>query len=306
MFDGLHIGLSSLQTQKKSIETTGHNIANANNEDYSRQRAIQTAKQPNLIPGGNFMMGSGVKVEDIQRIQDQFINQQVREESQESGYWNQIQQGMERIEYIFNEPSDSGLQSAFESFWNSLQDLNANPNDTATRAAVKNQGMVLAKSFRNINEQMMDYKRALNGDVEKTVSEINSITDRISRYNKQISTALASNNTPNDLLDKREALYNELNELISVKGSVDNVGNLNITVDGKKLVSKYDTNELETVANGTYEDTIAIDINGTKVDVSPDSGELKGIMDVRDEEIISYLDTVDDIAENFVAKFNEK
>src|SRR6056297_3978446 len=287
MFDGIHIGLSALQTQKKSIETTGHNIANANNEDYSRQRAIQTAKEPNLLAGSNFMQGSGVKVEDIQRIQDQFINQQVREESQESGYWNQIQQGMERIEYIFNEPSDSGLQSAFESFWNSLQDLNSNPNDTATRAAVKNQGMVLAKSFRNINEQMIDYKRALNNDVEKTVSEINSITDRISRYNKQITTALASNNTPNDLLDKREALYNELNELISVKGSVDKVGNLNITVDGKKLVSKFDTNELKISANGTYEDNIAIDINGTEIGVEPDSGEIKGIMDVRDNEIPS-------------------
>jgi|AntRauTorckE6833_2_1112554.scaffolds.fasta_scaffold00428_13 flagellar hook-associated protein 1 FlgK len=306
MFDGIHIGLSSLQTQKKSIETTGHNIANANNENYSRQRTIQTAKQPNLVPGSDFMMGSGVKVEDIQRIQDQFINQQVREESQESGYWNQIQQGMERIEYIFNEPSDSGLQSAFESFWNSLQDLNSNPNDTATRAAVKNQGLVLAKSFRNINEQMMDYKRALNNDVEKTVSEINSITDRISRYNKQITTALASNNTPNDLLDKREALYNELNELISVKGSVDKVGNLNITVDGKKLVSKFDTNELKISANGTYEDNIAIDINGTEIGVEPDSGEIKGIMDVRDNEIPSYLETLDQIAYNFADEFNEK
>ena len=306
MFDGIHIGLSSLQTQKKSIETTGHNIANANNENYTRQRTIQTAKQPNLVPGSDFMMGSGVKVEDIQRIRDDFINQQVREESQESGYWNQIQQGMERIEYIFNEPSDSGLQSAFESFWNSLQDLNSNPNDTATRAAVKNQGMVLAKSFRNINEQMMDYKRALNNDVEKTVSEINSITDRISRYNKQITTALASNNTPNDLLDKREALYNELNELISVKGSVDKVGNLNITVDGKKLVSKFDTNELKISANGTYEDNIVIDINGTEIGVEPDTGEIKGIMDVRDNEIPSYLETLDNIAYEFTNKFNEK
>jgi len=306
MFDGIHIGLSALQTQKKSIETTGHNIANANNEDYSRQRVIQTAKEPNILPGSNFMQGTGVKVKDIQRIRDQFINQQVREESQESGYWKQVQQGMERIEYIFNEPSDSGLQSAFDKFWNSLQDLNTYPNDTATRAAVKNQGMVLSKAFRNINEQMMDYKRSLNDDLSKKVSEINSIADRISRYNKQITTALASNNTPNDLLDKREALFNDLNELISVKGKTDDVGNLNITVDGKKLVSKFDTNELKTVQNGTYEDNLIVDINGNQVSVKPETGEVKGIMDVRDTEIPNYLNKLDDMAESFANKFNEK
>lgn len=306
MFDGLNIGLSALQTQKKSIETTGHNIANANNRDYSRQRAVQTAKQPNLLSGSNFMMGSGVKVEDIQRIRDEFINQQVREESQEAGYWNQIQQGMERLEYIFNEPSDSGLQSAFDSFWNSLQDLNTYPNDTATRAAVKNQGMVLTKAFRNINEQMADYKRSLNNDFDKTISEINSIADRISRYNKQITTAIASNHTPNDLLDKREALYNELNELISVKGSVDKVGNLNITLDGKKLVNKFDTNTLKSVQNGTYEDKIMVDINGINIEVNPSGGEIKGIMDIRDQEIPNYLDTLDNLAQKFADKFNEK
>lgn len=306
MFDGIHTGLSALQTQKKSIETTGHNIANANNEDYSRQRVIQTAKEPNTLPGSNFMQGTGVKVADIRRIQDQFINQQVREESQESGYWEQIQSGMERIEYILNEPSDSGLQSAFDKFWNSLQDLNTHPNDTATRAAVKNQGMVLTKAFRNINEQMMDYKRSLNSDLEKKVSEVNSIADRISRYNKQITTALASNNTPNDLLDKREALFNELNELATVKGKTDKVGNLNITIDGKKLVSKFDTNKLETDQKGTYEDKVVLDINGNKVNVRPETGGIRGIMDVRDQEIPNYLDTLDDIAKNFAEKFNGK
>lgn len=306
MFDGLHIGLSALKTQKKSIETTGHNIANANNEDFSRQKAVQTTKQPNLLPGSDFQMGSGVKVADIERIQDEFINQQVREESQEAGYWDQIQQGMERIEYIFNEPSDSGLQSAFDSFWNSLQDLNSNPSDTATRSAVKNQGMVLTKAFRNINEQMSDYKRSLNGDVDKTVNEINSIADRISKYNKQITTALASNNKPNDLLDKREALFDELNELVSVKGSKDDIGNLNITVDGKKLVSKFDTNTLKTKKHGTYEDKVVANLNGNEVEVNPQGGELKGIMEVRDTEISNYLDKVDDMAKGLVDQFNKK
>ncbi len=306
MFDGLHIGLSALQAQKKSIETTGHNIANANNEDFSRQKAVQTTKQPNLLPGSDFQKGSGVKVADIERIQDEFINQQVREESQEAGYWNQIQQGMERVESILNEPSDSGLQSAFDSFWNSLQDLNTNPSDTATRAAVKNQGMVLTKAFRNINEQMADYKRSLNGDVDKTVNEINSIADRISKYNKQITTALASNNKPNDLLDKREALFNELNELVSVKGSKDKIGNLNITVDGKKLVSKFDTNTLKTQKHGTYEDKIVANLNGNEVEVNPQGGELKGIMEVRDTEIPNYLDKVDDMAKGLEKQFNKK
>ncbi|MFW6309440.1 MAG: flagellar basal body protein, partial [bacterium] len=85
LFSSINTGLRALQTQKKSLDTTGHNIANANNEDYSRQKAVQSATEPhpppaieNPVEAGQ--IGTGVKVSEIKRMRDEFIDTQIREE----------------------------------------------------------------------------------------------------------------------------------------------------------------------------------------------------------------------------------
>jgi len=127
IFSGLHVGLRALETQRKSLDVTGHNIANANNENYNKQRAIHKASYPYTAPGlsnhgGAGQFGTGVEIAEVERVKDQFINSQIFNETQTSGYWEEMQRGLEKVEYILNEPSDSGIDSSINQFWNSLQD----------------------------------------------------------------------------------------------------------------------------------------------------------------------------------------
>ncbi len=312
IFNGFNIGLRALQTQKKSLDITGHNIANANNEEYSRQRAIHSATKPRSVPGmqspgGPGQIGTGVEIEKIERIKDVFIDQQIREESQEKGYWDKLQQGLERIEFTFNEPSDSSLKTALNLFWNSLQDLSNRPVDTATRQTVKSRASVLTDSFHTLYDQLMDYKSSLNTDVRSKVDKINSIARRIGDLNNQITSIISSDQAPNDLLDKRDALFNELNQLINVQGRTDQMGGLSIAIGGVRLVSGSDVNELtvETEQRNEfqYEDRVLFANTGEEVNI--ESGEMKGIIDVRDREIDEYIYRLDNIAAGLAERFNE-
>ena len=46
IFNSLHIGYSGLNAAQVGINTTGHNITNAETEGYTRQRVIQSAATP--------------------------------------------------------------------------------------------------------------------------------------------------------------------------------------------------------------------------------------------------------------------
>ena len=102
-FGGIEIGKKALQAQQKAMNVTGHNIANANNENYSRQRAIQSATDPHPYPAlynntGAGQIGTGVEVSKIERIRDQFVDQRLRGENQDLGKWSMIKEKMKEVE----------------------------------------------------------------------------------------------------------------------------------------------------------------------------------------------------------------
>lgn len=310
-FNGINIGYKALQVQKKSLDITGHNIANANNEGYTRQRAIHNATTPHPMPGlytptGAGQMGTGVEISEIERIKDEFIESQIREESQEQGYWEKRSEGMNRIEMIFNEPSDSSLNSAIGNFWQSLQDLSNQPEDPATRATVRQRGMVLVDSFHTLYDQLNDYQRALNSDVESTVSNINSLTRRIADLNKQIVGIKGTGNVPNDLLDERDVLFTELNKKIDVQGKIDDRGNLHVSAGGISLVAGVEVQELTVQADTSsnkYQDKVVFKNSGEELDLR--SGELAGIIYIRDTELENYKNKLDNLAQGFLDRFNK-
>ncbi len=311
-FSGINTALRALQTQQRSLDITGHNIANANNEEYSRQRAVHSATDPFPYPGMNMpniagQVGTGVEISEIQRIRDDFIDQQIRGESQDLGKWNKIYEGINRIELTFNEPSESGLSQSLDDFWQSLQDLSNYPEDEAARSTVQQRGQALVDTFNSLNSQLTDYKRSLNDDVNSVVDEINSLSTRIADLNNQISRIEATGNKANDLLDRRNALFNQLNEKIDVSGHIDDRNRLNISLGGTNLVSGNRVEELAIEPARTqedlYQDKIVFATNGKEADIG--KGELAGILEIRDNAINQYQVHLDKIAFNLAHRFNE-
>src|SRR5690625_1772986 len=145
-FHGLEMAKQALFAQRSALYTTGHNISNANTEGYSRQRVnFETmspypagARNRPEIPG---QMGTGVKAGSIERVRDQFLDNQFRAENGKSGYWETMSHALGRMENILNEPSESGLSHTMNQFWESLQDLGVSPDNSGARSVVAQRGL---------------------------------------------------------------------------------------------------------------------------------------------------------------------
>jgi len=329
LFNTINIGLKGLQAQKKSLDTTSHNISNANTEGYSRQRAVHSTTDPYTVPGmgmpeGAGQVGTGVEISEINRIKDQFIEGQIREKKQSQSYWNKKSEGLSRIENILNEPSDNNLSAAFDRFWQSLQDLSNNPEDSAVRSTVKERAKTLVDSFHSLEEQLTDYKKSLNKDVETTINEINSLGKRIADLNKQIAHIKGAGKNPNDLMDTRDKLIEELNQKVNVRtreidlGKKNNgnnkdssyiKGNINISIGGMSFVNGDSVNELKTVSVPGSPNEDSIEFEGLGRGPKIKSGELDALLELRggrDEEIIpNQIDELDKIAKTFAEEFNK-
>ena len=137
LLSALNTGKISLSTNQKAIEVTGNNIANVNNEDYSRQTP-ELSPTPTLNYKGYFI-GTGVKISDITRSQDIFVTNQLQEKFADYGEANAKSNPLSELERVFS-ISEEGLATEIDKFFDSWQELSANPGGATERQMVIQQG----------------------------------------------------------------------------------------------------------------------------------------------------------------------
>src|SRR3954470_8607198 len=117
----LSIARNAMQTQQLAMQTTGHNIANANTVGYSAQSVRLAAQTPQSFPYG--YEGTGVSVQGITRARDALLDPRYRTSFPNQGQYSTTSDIMGRVESVFGEPSDSSLSSVLDAFWSSWSDL---------------------------------------------------------------------------------------------------------------------------------------------------------------------------------------
>lgn len=306
-FTTIETALRALRAQQKSMQVTGHNIANANTEGYSRQRAIHATTSPYTVPGlmapaGAGQVGTGVKIEQIMRIKDDFITARLNHELQNLGAWEARKDYLSQIEMVLNEPSENGLRSLLDKFWNAWQELSNNPDSQGVRSAVKQQALTLIDGFHHTYQQLQELRQDINHDIGINVTKINTVGEKIAQLNKQIVAVEAdSRKNANDLRDKRDLLVKQLSELINVQTYEDSRGNLNLSIGGVSFVSGDHYNQIGLQDAGGVDRPIWTHLG---VDVNITSGKLKGALDVRDNELPNYLQQLDNLAAALINEVN--
>jgi len=221
-FHGLETVKRGMFTQQSALYTTGHNIANANTPGYSRQRVnfVQTNAYPSpsmnmpQLPG---QLGTGVTAGSIQRVRENFLDIQYRLENNKLGYYGMLSESLGKMEQIMNEPSDSGLHSVMEKFWNSLQDLASHTENTGARDVVASTGQMVADTLNYYHSSLTRIQNDLGNEITVKVKEINDIVARIENINRQIADVEPNGYLPNDLYDKRDLLVDELSKYMNIK-----------------------------------------------------------------------------------------
>jgi flagellar hook-associated protein 1 FlgK len=300
---GFEIGKRALLSQQFSLNLTGHNIANVNTPGFTRQQAIMVSTEPLRSASGNF--GTGVEVTGIRRLRTLFLDGQYRQESQSLGRWETLSNSWGQIERVYSEPSDTGFSSFMDNFWNSWQDLAANPDSLAARVAVKEQASLVINSMHQLDEQLKDFQQSLDEDIQKTVQYINTIGHQLASLNDSIATAELTGHAANDLRDRRDYLVDELSQYVNVDVLEQSGGSYTVHIGSMALVDGTDVSELRTEVveqSATVIHTVQFANSSARPEIT--DGKLAGLLEARDEVVPERVNELDELAVALVENIN--
>lgn len=309
LFESLSVATRGLSASQLGINVTGQNISNASTEGYSRKRIEQSS---DWRRDGSFgQMGFGVDVYSIARVRDQFIDRQLNSETTRLGYYKQVDTSYERIENVFSEPSDYGLNTLLDNFWNSWSDLANNPSDASARETLRSDAQTLTGQFHYITQQLHTYKETINDEIASNVDRINEITTEIHKCNVVIAGSEGTTGQiANDTRDQRDKLLNELASIVDVDYTEDEHGILTVTTNGSMLVSTGSCYQLEmTRSQVTSEDgfeysQVGIKFGQNQKEFVPRDGKIKALLETRDETIPEYESYLNQMAKSLVTSVN--
>lgn len=305
-FFGLDIGVSALHTAQQLLDTAAHNVANANTKGYSRQRVSVVQAAPYTFPAFNRtglpgQIGSGVTVSSITRVRDTFLDLQVQTQTSLQGEWDTRQQELSKIETIFPEPSTSGLGNVISKYWSAWQDLASNPTSAAARTALAEQSASLAMEFNRDSTQLGMIASGIDTQVGQQIITVNALAKQIASLNGQIQRVTVTGDHPNDLLDQRELLIEQLCAIVPATVATHDDGTITVLVGGTDLVSNINAREIvaSTDASGHTQPTWA---DGGAVALP--SGQMKALLDVRDKDLAGYRSSLDTLAKGIADATN--
>jgi flagellar hook-associated protein 1 FlgK len=214
IFNGLHIGYSGLSASQLAINTTSHNITNAETEGYTRQRVVQQSTTPvgAIIPGAQ---GNGTQVKEITRIHDEFVFARYSSESENKEFSDFQRQTLEELSTYFPEIENVGIKFDMQEYFNLWGDLSINPDNQAVKVALAQQTRVLSQDIQETKTQITDLQLTLNDQMKVAADEINKIAQQIANLNGAITdTEAIEGQHANDLRDQRGVLEIALSKLV--------------------------------------------------------------------------------------------
>ncbi len=297
----LNIGSGALDASQAELDTTAHNIANANTQGYTRQRVMTQASDPLQTTYG--YLGTGVEVTGVEGVRNDYVNEQVTNLNSDLSQANIDQQTLSTVSGIFNETSTStgGLTSQLNALFSAFQTLSQSPEDAGVRQTVLQAGMNVASTFNTLNNQLQNAKYSVAQQVGSDVQNINQLAGTIANINQQILANAGSSRNSSDLQDQLNNAVTQLSNLINVKVVTDANGTENVTAGGAVLVAAGSAFQFKMTQTATG---ITVGRSDSSVPATLASGELGGLINSYDNQIPAYSEQLDNIAATLVKTVN--
>jgi flagellar hook-associated protein 1 len=301
----MDVGRRSLMNSQTALQTTAHNVANKSTEGYSRQRVDLVSNLP--IGEGKVRIGMGARAGSVTRTSNEYLEKQLEREGNQMGFYNSRSEMLSRVEQVYNEQVNKGLNHSLGNFFNSFRELSNNPESLATRTQVKESAEYLAKDFQRVHGQMTEIQRDADFRITVKVEEVNQLTKEIANLNEKIQSVEIAGANANDERDRRDLLVKQLSEKVNIRYAEGDGGALTITAGNTAvLVSGHSSRELIVAStpgnDGKREGNVDILYKSTEhstpVNVTRQmtGGEIGGLIDVRDNVANKMIEGMDDLA----------
>jgi flagellar hook-associated protein 1 FlgK len=295
LLTALNAGKTSLSVNQKSIEIIGNNISNVNTEGYSRQSADLTP-YPSMNFGG-FFVGQGVVVSDVSRDHDVFVTNMLQDKSIEFGLQNGQTRALSELERIFN-ISEENISTDVNRFFDSWQELTANPSGLVERDIVIQRGELLSEKFHLTVDDLNKVKDNINDSLISKIDGVNSQIKEVAELNQRIFTIEIQGQSANSARDRRDVLVKQLSSSLGVQTYPDSKGMLAVQLPGGlPLVQGNMPMEIEGQQNGS-ELNLVLHTGGVTRPIGLNNlgGEFEGLVNIRDQFIPSIKDDLDRLA----------
>jgi flagellar hook-associated protein 1 FlgK len=303
----MSLGTRAMFAASAGLQTTGHNIANANVAGYSRQ-TIQTQTSAGQFTGAGFF-GKGADVVGVVRAYDEQLTRQAASTLSQASYDRTRFEQLRRLEQAFG-LGEQGIGHAGTQLFNAMSDVASRPLDLPSRSVVLARAGEVAARFNSAAASLGALQDGVTNDFRLQVAEANQLAGNIASVNRQIAELKGLDHSPNDLLDQRDQLVNRLSSLIQVTTVPADDGTLGVFIaGGQRLVLGDDAATLRTMGDPANLKLAALGIvSGGVLRLIPDDaiggGSLSGLLRFQNDDLQAGIAMVDELAQSLVERVN--
>ncbi|MBG3131520.1 flagellar hook-associated protein FlgK [Proteus mirabilis] len=272
----INTAMSGLNAAQAAMSTVSNNIANQNVKWYNRQMTVFNENSGTMT--GNGYIGNGVNVSRIHREYNEFLAGQMNRAMSKQSALNSYTQNISQINDLLADKGND-VSSAIDEFFTSLPNVTNNAEDNPARTTVIGKAEAMVNMFAKADQSLRDLEKDINSQVTNTSKNINEYTKQIAKLNNEISRSKGFNGAdPNDLLDQRDRLVQELNTLVDVQVTQQDGGFVNVTfANGLPLVSGTRAYEVSAIPSNQNSERLVIGYsNGIDEMREVDAKRIKG------------------------------
>jgi len=303
----MSIGMRAMFANYSSMQTTGHNIANAQTPGYSRQ-TVELQTSGGQQSGAGFF-GKGVDVVTVRRASDAFLDAQSRVASSMAAMDDARSTNLQQLETVFP-PGDTGMGAAVGTFMNSFVDLANSPSDSSARQVILTDAAELADRFSTAGAQLDRLQQGVTQDLRNSVAQVNQYASQIAKLNGDIAGLHGSGQSPNDLLDQRDQLVKQLGNLVKVSTITADDGSMGVFIaSGQRLVLGAEAQQLAVTPDpaNSGRSTISISDSGILRELSTDllvGGSISGLVKYQNQDLVAARNQLGQMAAAVAARVN--
>jgi len=300
MSDLFSTSVSGLLAFQRALDVTSNNISNVATPGYSKENANFTERPGQAYSSG--YIGSGTDIQSVTRSYDELLAGQVRSSQSSFSNFDTYATQAAQIDNMLSDPK-TGLTVSLQNFINAYQTVANSPSTSAQRQALLAQASGISQQLQNYNTQLQTYAGGIEQGISSAITQVNTLTDGIAKLNQQIAAGLASTGqTPNQLMDQRDQMLDQLSQYVSVSTATQSDGSMNVYVgSGQPLVIGATSQKLQATPNqyDASENQVSLVGGGgltTDITSTVTGGQLGGLLSVRDQVLRPAENTVGQFA----------
>ncbi|HYM32808.1 MAG TPA: flagellar hook-associated protein FlgK [Candidatus Cybelea sp.] len=309
----LQNAVSGLTVAQTALRTTSNNISNVNTPGYTRK----VVDLESSVTGG---VGSGVQIADIKRVVDQFLTQDLQGVTSTASQYQATNTLQDQLQALLGDPSSStSLSGELNTMMNGLAGLSNNPTSSTNRITAIDDIQQFGDSLSGLAQQVQTLRGSADLQIQQSIQSVNNDLQSIYSLNAAIQQLSIGGQSTGELEDQRQQAISDLAKHIDIQTFSLSGGGVGVsTVSGLTLLDDTPRQLVYTspgtVASGTtfpqitvnHVNTItgAVDPSGIPLDGQIRSGDLRGLLDMRDTFLPNFADQLGQLGASVADQLN--